>query len=958
LQFMQEDFAMGDGYYNQAGGIDFYGQGYNSLPETTGFDEEQFPRTYIAKRSWGDVVVKEDGDAYVQAGPTDNSTYRSPTPPLPFNQATPNPMFPFFYANEFKKIQPIGEGKGCNNRGVWKCKLLRNIKNRCGVNLSMGSVIVVKYLHRPKFVGYGKVFKAQPGEGPFHAVIREFSCCLLPHENIVRYYGLCLDREKIAIVMEYVNTDLEAYLQKNKPSITEKIKLLREIAMGLNFLHSCGIIHRDIKLSNCLVSKDGHCKITDFGISFREKHYLVNSMYKNIIPPEGTDAGKEGDVWQFGVLFFNMVFNVKYPADFFYLKKYEPILLSLRDNTETCKYSRSNGNNKCVNSCVKNELAEIIRKCLENEADQRPSFVDILADIDNILSSHPHPSPASLVISAAADEIFSDCIGSVDFSGRTVFHYCALYNNVKGLLHLISNNEHRKEELKSLANQGDNYGFTPLMIASLNGFAKMVEFLCEYGANVLAVDHIYQNSALHFCIYNCPETDNQAFYETAKKLIKTESECVNHLNLEGKSALHLAAYKKDNSLINLLVKHSADVNVRDKKQNTPLHKACLNGNVEVASALLSAGAEVNVRNVHGATPLKNSVWHAYETIICDLIHNGANVNLGDNNGHMPLHVAAIQGHENIVRLLLMNQANTESTTQELNLTALHLASQYGHYKVVKCLLEYGANANAKCPCNNTSLHYSISKQRTAVVSVLLEGNADPNIPGIDEWYPLHMACFNGYLEIVTQLLKYKACVNAVEEKKRTPLHLACQRGHVSVVNLLTQQRDILIDQCDCTNNTAMHHACYSGNIEIMRTLLACGANFNIGNVDGHTPLEFAFISKEKEKLTGVLFDQYAEKIRQNTGEGKEYKESVGKILLKLAKKHSHKKVLDTLKAMHNVQNKQTLQQIFTECWSEYRKEVEASYFVPQQSVSKNKKSKKKKNTRKRNKRKTGRQKRR
>ncbi|CCE66077.1 hypothetical protein TPHA_0O01080 [Tetrapisispora phaffii CBS 4417] len=86
-------------------------------------------------------------------------------------------------------------------------------------------------------------------------------------------------------VMELCVGDLFQYLErsgwKNVP-VSEKFCIFKQVAEGLKFIHSKGIVHRDVKPENILLTKDGICKLTDFGISdyYHEIHDDLTSPIK------------------------------------------------------------------------------------------------------------------------------------------------------------------------------------------------------------------------------------------------------------------------------------------------------------------------------------------------------------------------------------------------------------------------------------------------------------------------------------------------------------------------------------------------------------------------------------------------------------------------------------------------------------------------------------------------------
>ncbi|MBL8238602.1 MAG: serine/threonine protein kinase [Bryobacterales bacterium] len=88
------------------------------------------------------------------------------------------------------------------------------------------------------------------------------------HPSIVTVYELAEENELTFFVMEYVDgPPLDTVMGKGPIPWPRLIQILREIAAGLDFAHSKGIIHRDIKPSNILISSAGHAKISDFGVA-------------------------------------------------------------------------------------------------------------------------------------------------------------------------------------------------------------------------------------------------------------------------------------------------------------------------------------------------------------------------------------------------------------------------------------------------------------------------------------------------------------------------------------------------------------------------------------------------------------------------------------------------------------------------------------------------------------------
>jgi WD40 repeat protein len=139
----------------------------------------------------------------------------------------------------------------------------------------------------------------------------------LQHPNIVTVYEAGQDGEFVFMAMEYVEgKDLATLLrERGRLHPDEAIAILKAIASALDYAHQRGVIHRDVKPSNVLVSRDGVVKLMDFGIARvigGERHTKTGVLVgtPEYMAPElweGKEADKMADLYALGVMAYEML---------------------------------------------------------------------------------------------------------------------------------------------------------------------------------------------------------------------------------------------------------------------------------------------------------------------------------------------------------------------------------------------------------------------------------------------------------------------------------------------------------------------------------------------------------------------------------------------------------------------------------------------------------------------------
>lgn len=119
--------------------------------------------------------------------------------------------------------------------------------------------------------------------------------------------------------MEYVNGgEIFFHLSKERRFSEDRVRFyVAEITSAITYLHSQGIIYRDLKLENLLLDKDGHIKITDFGlckedITFGATTTTFCGTPEYLAPEviEDSDYGRAVDWWGVGVVLYEMICGV------------------------------------------------------------------------------------------------------------------------------------------------------------------------------------------------------------------------------------------------------------------------------------------------------------------------------------------------------------------------------------------------------------------------------------------------------------------------------------------------------------------------------------------------------------------------------------------------------------------------------------------------------------------------
>jgi len=214
----------------------------------------------------------------------------------------------------------------------------------------------------------------------------------LSHPNIATLYDFLECNGRPCIVMEYVDgtTLAERIAATGAMPPDEAARVFRGVVEAVRYIHSHGVIHRDIKSNNVKINSAGEVKLLDFGIARADSASRFTATGKVIgtfeyLSPEqlkGGAADARSDLWALGILFYEMITG-RTPFS-------APTIGELYTRISKAVYIPPSG----LNPSAPREMEAIIARCLKkNPADRYQSARELLDDLRRLTTSAP-PQPS------------------------------------------------------------------------------------------------------------------------------------------------------------------------------------------------------------------------------------------------------------------------------------------------------------------------------------------------------------------------------------------------------------------------------------------------------------------------------------------------------------------------------------------------------------------------------------
>ncbi|KAI0224832.1 ANK_REP_REGION domain-containing protein [Lamellibrachia satsuma] len=461
-----------------------------------------------------------------------------------------------------------------------------------------------------------------------------------------------------------------------------------------------------------------------------------------------------------------------------------------------------------------------------------------------------------------------------DADGESALHYAARFDQYEAVVLLV-------ETGNADVSIQDNSGATPLHYAARkkqsthsDSTVNIIHYLAKSGADVNAADK-FRSTPLHFAAMRGNEVVTLALLQCDH----IEKNAKDHL---GATPLH-EAVKCDHLIVaRMLIENGCDVMMTDDEGTLPFHLACLEGNITLLRLLLAdvqpeeVPLVINKTDFKGNAALHIAVESRYPTLVEELLIRGADVNKTcrkDTTGCTPLHLAAISGDVEIARMLLRRGARPEVADQQ-RAVPLHKAAEYRSTEVATLLLENGCRTELRDVMWNTPFLVACCQDNSEIVKVLLDYDASVRASDGHERTALFLAVENdqndvvkigleiphytrrplrGNHAVVKELLAAKPNIQSKNENERSAFQLAALSGHARVCEtLLRKSKGKCLNDRDEDSNTALHLAAAARHVDVVRLLIAQGADKEAKNCISWTPLDVAVSVGDVETVEYLL----------------------------------------------------------------------------------------------------------
>ena len=450
-------------------------------------------------------------------------------------------------------------------------------------------------------------------------------------------------------------------------------------------------------------------------------------------------------------------------------------------------------------------------------------------------------------------------------------------------------------------NAQDSLGTTPLMYASTEGHATVVEILLHSGASANTICH-RGSSALHRAAAEGHSKIVQQLLSQKDVALNALHTSVNHwsalmlaasrghlgtvkllldrpdlqVNQEtsyprGWTALTLAAVYGETQIVKVLLdRPDIHKDHQESDGSTALILAASRGQVPVVEALLNKGASTELRDDQGGTAFLRAIDYNQFSVVRFLNKQKVDYTFKDYHGRTVIHGAACNNRSTILRLLLESDSGLDVNAQgNLGETALHDTARFGYIESTRVLLDFGARTDIKDNAQRTPLRIardqgiddmfellkeareqevSLMKPESSATPLVIEENLSP-VKRADTLLsnyevPFYIAVQRKTVDELQTMIDLagpdrEKFVNQTDPNiGSTPLDLATKRGRLDVVDMLLKA-GASQTILDMYKRSPLHYAALTDKVEIARCLIDNGADLNVKNAFDETPWEEA-----------------------------------------------------------------------------------------------------------------------
>ena len=504
---------------------------------------------------------------------------------------------------------------------------------------------------------------------------------------------------------------------------TKKSIVAYGIACGMNFLHQCRVVHRDLKSLNILLDEEFEPKIADMGLAKFIREGEIQTMRIGSYPwmaPEvlvSQNYNEKADIYSYAMILYELV-TLRYP-------------FSECTDQKLIQFRVMNRKRPTLDENTPEPIATMIQRCWAQDPRERPSFAEIMAQFKDELCLFPDTNL----------EFF------------------------------------RAYKLK-VENDDANFKMS-LIIAVQNSFNEVIKTMLQNGYPDVNETDEDERTALHIAVIN-------ELPDTVRILLECEDIDVNAADRHSKTPLHYAVESGNDVCIRLLMtRNDLIMSPRDADKNTPLHVAVINKQEDLITLVTSRrDCLVNAANASNETPLTLAVQHGSKAIIMKLAATGRlKMELPM---HRPLlHRAVASGNAELTRYLLQIP-NININDKLEDATPLQAAVASNNMSIILELLSCPL-IDLSIESIGPVLTWCFEQRQLLLLRILLElDHFDPNSGSHFTPPPLIMAVNNDNIEAVSLLLSHSNVNVNIQDRSTgsTALHFAVERQNLDMVRLL------------------------------------------------------------------------------------------------------------------------------------------------------------------------------